>query len=281
MDRPYVYFYGGEGRKYSVYISPDDGSCIKCPAPAGRGSMGYLIAAVLVVLIASTFSGLLKELLKPHPGIVIAMLAAAVLAGVLTGLLSRNRKENRIRKNGQPLLKSEISNGHIALATRQLKTDRFMLLLLVAATLLFGFAFFVTCHVSYWLIFIGVLVILGSLAGSMDLRARREMVQWLSVYQSHPEWNCMLQFSGGYLTMTKNGRRFPENNIRAVNNTGTVLWDIGSIQKVSHGRGVYPSRGYPFPRPGSGRKHDRIKLPPVYDAELQYTGVLMYNKDIK
>ena len=231
MDRPYVYFYGGEGRKYSVYISPDDGSCIKCPAPAGRGSMGYLIAAVLVVLIASTFSGLLKELLKPHPGIVIAMLAAAVLAGVLTGLLSRNRKENRIRKNGQPLLKSEISNGHIALATRQLKTDRFMLLLLVAATLLFGFAFFVTCHVSYWLIFIGVLVILGSLAGSMDLRARREMVQWLSVYQSHPEWNCMLQFSGGYLTMTKNGRRFPENNIRAVNNTGTVLWDIGSIQK--------------------------------------------------
>ena len=231
MDRPYVYFYGGEGRKYSVYISPDDGSCIKCPAPAGRGSMGYLIAAVLVVLITSTFSGLLKELLKPHPGIVIAMLAAAVLAGVLTGLLSRNRKENRIRKNGQPLLKSEISNGHIALATRQLKTDRFMLLLLVAATLLFGFAFFVTCHVSYWLIFIGVLVILGSLAGSMDLRARREMVQWLSVYQSHPEWNCMLQFSGGYLTMTKNGRRFPENNIRAVNNTGTVLWDIGSIQK--------------------------------------------------
>ena len=231
MDRPYVYFYGGEGRKYSVYISPDDGSCIKCPAPAGRGSMGYLIAAVLVVLITSTFSGLLKELLKPHPGIVIAMLAAAVLAGVLTGLLSRNRKENRIRKNGQPLLKSEISNGHIALATRQLKTDRFMLLLLVAATLLFGFAFFVTCHVSYWLIFIGVLVILGSLAGSMDLRARREMVQWLSVYQSHPEWNCMLQFSGGYLTMTKNGRRFPEDNIRAVNNTGTVLWDIGSIQK--------------------------------------------------
>ena len=231
MDRPYVYFYGGEGRKYSVYISPDDGSCIKCPAPAGRGSMGYLIAAVLVVLITSTFSGLLKELLKPHPGIVIAMLAAAVLAGVLTGLLSRNRKENRIRKNGQPLLKSEISNGHIALATRQLKTDRFMLLLLVAAALLFGFAFFVTCHVSYWLIFIGVLVILGSLAGSMDLRARREMVQWLSVYQSHPEWNCMLQFSGGYLTMTKNGRRFPENNIRAVNNTGTVLWDIGSIQK--------------------------------------------------
>ena len=80
MDRPYVYFYGGEGRKYSVYISPDDGSCIKCPAPAGRGSMGYLIAAVLVVLITSTFSGLLKELLKPHPGIVIAMLAAAVLA---------------------------------------------------------------------------------------------------------------------------------------------------------------------------------------------------------
>ena len=231
MDRPYVYFYGGEGRKYSVYISPDDGSCIKCPAPAGRGSMGYLIAAVLVVLITSTFSGLLKELLKPHPGIVIAMLAAAVLAGVLTGLLSRNRKENRIRKNGQPLLKSEISNGHIALATRQLKTDRFMLLLLVAAALLFGFAFFVTCHVSYWLIFIGVLVILGSLAGSMDLRARREMVQWLSVYQSHPEWNCMLQFSGGYLTMTKNGRRFPEDNIRAVNNTGTVLWDIGSIQK--------------------------------------------------
>ena len=237
MDRPYVYFYGGEGRKYSVYISPDDGSCIKCPAPAGRGSMGYLIAAVLVVLITSTFSGLLKELLKPHPGIVIAMLAAAVLAGVLTGLLSRNRKENRIRKNGQPLLKSEISNGHIALATRQLKTDRFMLLLLVAATLLFGFAFFVTCHVSYWLIFIGVLVILGSLAGSMDLRARREMVQWLSVYQSHPEWNCMLQFSGGYLTMTKNGRRFPENNIRAVNNTGTVLWDIASIQNdpVSQG----------------------------------------------
>ena len=231
MERSYIYFYGGEGRKYSVYISPDDGSCIKCPAPAGRGSMGYLIAAVLVVLIASTFSGLLKELLKPHPGIVIAMLAAAVLAGVLTGLLSRNRKENLIRKNGQPLLKSEISNGHIALATRQLKTDRFMLLLLVAATLLFGFAFFVTCHVSYWLIFIGVLVILGSLAGSMDLRARREMVQWLSVYQSHPEWNCMLQFSGGYLTMTKNGRRFPENNIRAVNNTGTVLWDIGSIQK--------------------------------------------------
>ena len=231
MDRPYVYFYGGEGRKYSVYISPDDGSCIKCPAPAGRGSMGYLIAAVLVVLITSTFSGLLKELLKPHPGIVIAMLAAAVLAGVLTGLLSRNRKENLIRNNGQPLLKSEISNGHIALATRQLKTDRFMLLLLVAAALLFGFAFFVTCHVSYWLIFIGVLVILGSLAGSMDLRARREMVQWLSVYQSHPEWNCMLQFSGGYLTMTKNGRRFPENNIRAVNNTGTVLWDIGSIQK--------------------------------------------------
>ena len=237
MDRPYVYFYGGEGRKYSVYISPDDGSCIKCPAPAGRGSMGYLIAAVLVVLITSTFSGLLKELLKPHPGIVIAMLAAAVLAGVLTGLLSRNRKENLIRNNGQPLLKSEISNGHIALATRQLKTDRFMLLLLVAATLLFGFAFFVTCHVSYWLIFIGVLVILGSLAGSMDLRARREMVQWLSVYQSHPEWNCMLQFSGGYLTMTKNGRRFPEDNIRAVNNTGTVLWDIGSIQKepVSQG----------------------------------------------
>ena len=237
MDRPYVYFYGGEGRKYSVYISPDDGSCIKCPAPAGRGSMGYLIAAVLVVLITSTFSGLLKELLKPHPGIVIAMLAAAVLAGVLTGLLSRNRKENRIRKNGQPLLKSEISNGHIALATRQLKTDRFMLLLLVAAALLFGFAFFVTCHVSYWLIFIGVLVILGSLAGSMDLRARREMVQWLSVYQSHPEWNCMLQFSGGYLTMTKNGRRFPENNIRAVNNTGTVLWDIASIQNdpVSQG----------------------------------------------
>ena len=231
MDRPYVYFYGGEGRKYSVYISPDDGSCIKCPAPAGRGSMGYLIAAVLVVLITSTFSGLLKELLKPHPGIVIAMLAAAVLAGVLTGLLSRNRKENLIRNNGQPLLKSEISNGHIALATRQLKTDSFMLLLLVAATLLFGFAFFVTCHVSYWLIFIGVLVILGSLAGSMDLRARREMVQWLSVYQSHPEWNCMLQFSGGYLTMTKNGRRFPEDNIRAVNNTATVLWDIGSIQK--------------------------------------------------
>ena len=157
MDRPYVYFYGGEGRKYSVYISPDDGSCIKCPAPAGRGSMGYLIAAVLVVLIASTFSGLLKELLKPHPGIVIAMLAAAVLAGVLTGLLSRNRKENRIRKNGQPLLKSEISNGHIALATRQLNTDRFMLLLLVAAALLFGFAFFVTCHVSYWLIFIAAI----------------------------------------------------------------------------------------------------------------------------
>ena len=31
--------------------------------------------------------------------------------------------------------------------------------------------------------------------------------------------------------MTKNGRRFPEDNIRAVNNTGTVLWDIGSIQK--------------------------------------------------
>lgn len=237
MDRPYVYFYGGEGRKYSVYISPDDGSCIKCPAPAGRGSMGYLIAAVLVVLIASTFSGLLKELLKPHPGIVIAMLAAAVLAGVLTGLLSRNRKENLIRNNGQPLLKSEISNGHIALATRQLKTDRFMLLLLVAAALLFGFAFFVTCHVSYWLIFIGVLVILGSLAGSMDLRARREMVQWLSVYQSHPEWNCMLQFSGGYLTMTKNGRRFPDDNIRAVNNSGTVLWDIASIQNdpVSQG----------------------------------------------
>ena len=229
MDRPYVYFYGGEGRKYSVYISPDDGSCIKCPAPAGRGSMGYLIAAVLVVLITSTFSGLLKELLKPHPGIVIAMLAAAVLAGVLTGLLSRNRKENRIRKNGQPLLKSEISNGHIALATRQLKTDRFMLLLLVAATLLFGFAFFVTCHVSYWLIFIGVLVILGSLAGPMQLKARKEMYQWLEIYQDHPEWNCMLQFSGGYLTMTKNGRRFPDDNIRAVNNTGTVVWDIGSI----------------------------------------------------
>ena len=277
MDRPYVYFYGGEGRKYSVYISPDDGSCIKCPAPAGRGSMGYLIAAVLVVLIASTFSGLLKELLKPHPGIVIAMLAAAVLAGVLTGLLSRNRKENLIRNNGQPLLKSEISNGHIALATRQLKTDRFMLLLLVAAALLFGFAFFVTCHVSYWLIFIGVLVILGSLAGSMDLRARREMVQWLSVYQSHPEWNCMLQFSGGYLTYRLHSERTRPSGIH----------DSGSYRQgyvpgtVSHGRGVYPSRGYPFPRPGSGRKHDRIKLPPVYDAELQYTGVLMYNKDIK
>ena len=30
---------------------------------------------------------------------------------------------------------------------------------------------------------------------------------------------------------------------------------------VSHGRGVYPSRGYPFPRPGSGRKNDRIIRP--------------------
>ncbi len=237
MDRSYVYFYGGEGRKYSVYISPEDGSCLKCPAPAGRGSMGYLIAAVLVVLIASTFSGLLRELLKPRPGIVIAMLAAAVLAGVLTCILSRKKKEDAVRKYGQPLLKSEISNGHIALATRQRKTDLRMLLLLAAAALLFGFAFYVTCHVSYWLIFLAVLVILGSLAGPMDLRARKEMVQWLSVYQSHPEWNCMLQFSGGYLTMTKNGNRFPDNNIRAVNNTGTVLWDIGSIQKepVSQG----------------------------------------------
>ena len=237
MDRSYVYFYGGEGRKYSVYISPEDGSCLKCPAPAGRGSMGYLIAAVLVVLIASTFSGLLRELLKPRLGIVIAMLAAAVLAGVLTCILSRKKKEDAVRKYGQPLLKSEISNGHIALATRQRKTDLRMLLLLAAAALLFGFAFYVTCHVSYWLIFLAVLVILGSLAGPMDLRARKEMVQWLSVYQSHPEWNCMLQFSGGYLTMTKNGNRFPDNNIRAVNNTGTVLWDIGSIQKepVSQG----------------------------------------------
>ncbi len=165
------------------------------------------------------------------------MLPAAVLAGVLTGILSRKKKEDAVRKYGQPLLKSEISNGHIALATRQRKTDLRMLLLLVAAALLFGFAFYDTCHLSYWLIFLAVLVILGSLAGSMDLRARKEMVQWLSVYQSHPEWNCMLQFSGGYLTMTKNGNRFPDNNIRAVNNTGTVLWDIGSIQKepVSQG----------------------------------------------
>ena len=47
----------------------------------------------------------------------------------------------------------------------------------------------------------------------------------------------MLQFSGGYLTMTKNGRRFPDDNIRAVNNSGTVLWDIASIQNdpVSQG----------------------------------------------
>ena len=52
MERSYIYFYGGEGRKYSVYISPEDGSCIKCPAPAERRSMVYVIAAVLVVLIA-------------------------------------------------------------------------------------------------------------------------------------------------------------------------------------------------------------------------------------
>lgn len=237
MDRSYVYFYGGEGRKYSVYISPDDGSCLKCPAPAGRGSMGLFIAAILVVLIASAFSGLFREFLKSRPGVVIGLLLAAVLAGGLTCILSRKKKEEAVRKYGQPLLKSEISNGHIALAMRQRKTDLYLLLFLAAAALLFGFAFYDTCHVSYWLIFLSVLVILGSLAGPMELRARKELYQWLGVYQSHPEWTSMLQFSGGYLTMMQKGRRFPDNNICAVNNTGTVLWDIGSIQKepVSQG----------------------------------------------
>lgn len=237
MERSYIYFYGGEGRKYSVYISPEDGSCIKCPAPAERRSMVYVIAAVLVVLIASVFSSLFEEFLKPRPGIVIGMLLAAVLAGVVTCLTSRSKKEDAVRKNGQPLLKSEISKGHIALGKRHLKTDVRMLLLLAAAALFFGVAFYITCRVSYWLICIGILVILGSLAGPMQLKARKEMYQWLEIYQDHPEWNCMLQFSGGYLTMTKNGRRFPDDNIRAVNNTGTVLWDIASIQNdpVSQG----------------------------------------------
>lgn len=231
MDKSYIYFYGGDGRKYSVYISPDDGSCIKCPTPAGRGSMVWLIAALLVVLLAGTLNHLFQSILHQHPNIVIAMLLVAVLAGIITYLTSRHTKEKLIQKSGQPILKSEISNGHIALGRRQLKTDLRMILLLAAASLVCGVIFVLTCNVLLWLCCIAALVILASLAGSMELNARKQMYQWLTVYQAHPEWSCMLRFSGGYLTMTSKGRRFPDNNIQAVNLEGTVLWDIGTIQQ--------------------------------------------------
>ena len=236
-DHSYVLSSGAEGRKYLAYIPPEDGSCIKCPTPTGKSSVVYLVAALLIVLLAGTLNHQFQSILHRHPNIVLAMLLIAVLIGFVTCLTARNTKEKNVQKFGQPLLKSEVSNGHIALGKRQLNTDLRMILLLAAAAIVCGIVFYLTCNVLLWLCCAAALAILGSLAGPMELKRRKELYQWLSVYQSHPEWVRMLKFSGGYLTMSKKAHYYPDNNIQAVNTAGTVLWDIGTIQQdpVSQG----------------------------------------------
>lgn len=229
-DKSYVYFFGGEGRKYSVYISAEDGSCVKCPAPARRNSTLMMAAALVVVVLAGFLNSVFQKPLHAHPRIVLLMILCAIAVGLLTFILAKNRKGKDITQNGQPVLKNEISKAHIAAGVRQISTDQHMILGLSAAAVICLFAFWFSCNILLWLCGMASLVVLAGLAGPMQLKERKEMYQWLSVYESHPEWASMLRFSKGYLTMSKNGRYYPDNNIQAVTTDGTILWDIGSIQ---------------------------------------------------
>ena len=236
-DKSYVYFFGGEGRKYSVYISAEDGSCVKCPAPARRNSTLMLVAALVVVLLAGFLNSVFQNPLHDHPRIVLLMILCALIAGLVTLFIARKAKEKDIVQNGQPVLKNEISKAHIAAAMRQIATDQHLVLGLAAASVICLLAFWFTCNVFLWLCGTASLIVLAGLAGPMQLKGRKEMYQWLAVYESHTEWASMLRFSKGYLTMSKNGRYYPDNNIQAVSADGTILWDIGTIQSdpVSQG----------------------------------------------
>lgn len=229
-DKSYVYFFGGEGRKYSVYISAEDGSCVKCPAPVRRNSTLMMVAALVVVVLAGFLNSVFQKPLHDHPRIVLLMILCAIIAGLLTLVIARKAKERSITQSGQPVLKNEISKAHITAGIRQLTTDQHMILGLAAAAVICLLAFWFTCNVLLWLCGTASLIVLAGLAGPMQLKERKEMYQWLSVYESHPEWTGMLRFSNGYLTMSKNGRYYPDNNIQAVATDGTILWDIGGIQ---------------------------------------------------
>lgn len=229
-DQSYLYFYGGEGRKHSVYISPEDGSCVKCPTPDGRNSRLMLIVAALVIVLAGFLNHLFQTPLHAHRSIPVAMLLISLLAAVITYPAARNGKRKTVARTGQPILKNEISAAHIALGQRQLKTDQKMLIALAVVAVISGICFYLSCNVLLWLCCTACLVVFAALAGPMDLTARKELYRWLTVYASHPEWTVMQRYSKGYLTLSKKGRYYPDNNIRAVATDGTILWDIGSIQ---------------------------------------------------
>jgi len=225
----YVYFYREELKKNIVYISPEDGGCLLCPPSPSRNSFLLFVAAVLVIFLAGTLDRLAEPFFDTHGWLppVLVLLGLALGAGIF--FHARRSQQKTLREKGTPSAREEISLAHIETGISQLRTDRMIVLAMVCGSVLCALFFLLTKKVLLWLCFASFLALAAGLGGTMHLKERRRLYQWLSVYQSHAGWSCMLRFSGGYLVLERAGELFPDNNILAADEHGSVLWDIGSL----------------------------------------------------